>query len=315
MKGKFLINNLKEKDKKEGVTLICTFSRKILVPFFFRSLDEMDLPRKEIHLLIYDNTEDYTLEKELKEIASGLISQFKSVRLYKSFLKGKGNIIGSGNEIFRDSKLQNIWLMWKRLYKMIYTSTFFQLEDDTIAPPHAFKRLYRTLLKDSKIGLVTGIATGRHAYPWLPVRLGVHYVKMRGMKVIERHSLNPNTKGIVPVDATGVYCFAARTKAFLTGFEGYDPISLNVPFFALDNVLTWNIKTHGYKIYADFSVWCSHLQCSAARIIAFGKKQALEMVDLWLPQYNNYAQGVEIKEKNKKRRRLRVNKPALSWEL
>jgi hypothetical protein len=198
---------------------------------------------------------------------------------------------------------------------MIKTSTFFLLEDDTICPPDAFKRLYGKLMSSRHIGFVTGIETGRFATPWIPVRLGVHKVKMRGLKVLERHSLNPNTKGIVPIDAAGVYCFAARTKAYLSGFEGYDPASLKIPFFALDNVLVWNMKQHGWRVLADFNVWCTHLQAGPGRIIAFGKEQAAEMIDLWSPKYRCYFPPFEIRKRNQKCRRFLVTKPAPTFSL
>lgn len=319
MKGKYIINTLKKKEAKEGITLICTFSRRIMVPMFFKVLEQMDLPRKDMHLLIYDNTQDVLLEKALMEALSPIRYQYRSIRLYKSYLKGRGNITGSGNEMFKESILYNIWVMWKRLFvsspKMIFTPTFFMLEDDTIAPPNAFKRLYKTLLRDDNTAIVTGIATGRSPYPWTPARLGVHYINMKGFKLISRNSLHPDTKGIVDIDCCGVYCYVARTELFLKGFEGYDPYIQNIPFFAMDNVLTWNIKRKGYKVLADFRIWCSHLQCSSARIISFGKDQALEMADLWIPKFNNYAQGVEIIPKGSKVRRFRVRKRAESWEI
>ena len=313
--SRYLIDTLKKKDRKEGITLIVTFSRRIFVPYFFSAFKDLNLPRKDIHLIVYDNTEDEPLKEELLAQVEPIAFQFKSVRFYKSYLHGKGCIVGSGNEQFKKSKLQNIWSMWLRMRKMIFTDTFFVLEDDTIAPPDCFRKLHGYLMDHRGVGFITGIETGRHAYPWIPVRLGVHRVKMQGLKIIERHSLNPHTKGIVPIDAAGVYCFAARTKAYLSGFYGYDPIALKVPFFGLDNVLTYNIKRHGWRVLADFSVWCSHLEASAARIIFFGKEQALEMVDIWLPQFNNYAHGVEVKKKHQRNRRLQVHKPAMSFEL
>ena len=313
--GNFLINNLKPSEKADGITLIITFSRKIFVPFFFSSFKNLKLPRSDIHLIVYDNTCDEPLKEALFQLAEPLIAEFKSVRFYKSNLKGRGNVVGSGNEQFRNSKLQNIWLMWKRMRHMIHTDTFFLLEDDTICPPDAFSRLYKTLMSSNRVGFVTGIETGRFATPWLPVRLGVHKVKMKGLKVLERRSLSPNTKGIIPIDAAGVYCFAARTKCYLSGFEGYDPVSLKVPFFALDNVLVWNMKKHGWRILADFNVWCTHLQASSARIIAFGKEQATEMIDLWLPKYHTYAPAFETKKAHQKLRRVLVRKPAPTWEL
>jgi len=315
MKGKYVISTLKKADREKGITLVCCFSRLIFVPFFFRALDKMDLPRKNIHLLVYDNTADEPLAFALSTELNARLTDYLSVRLYKSYLKGHGNILGSGNEQFGQSKLHNIWSMWRRVYHMVHTPLFFQLEDDTIAPPDAYKQLFRTLYKQPKAAMVTGISTGRSTMPWIPVGLGVHKMKMKGLFCLERHSFHPNTKGIIEVDGCGVYCFAARTKPFLTGFDGYDPIKLQVPFFGLDNIFTYNMKRHGYKLFADFDVWVSHLQATPARIIAFGKDQAIELLSFWLPKANSYVQGIEIKQKIQRARRYRVKKHAPTWEI
>ncbi|GAH19042.1 unnamed protein product, partial [marine sediment metagenome] len=86
MEGKFLINNVERVNKDLGVTLVCCFSRTIFVPFFFKALKQMDLPRKDIHLLVYDNTKNEELAKSLKTEIQRITPSYKSVRLYKSYL-------------------------------------------------------------------------------------------------------------------------------------------------------------------------------------------------------------------------------------
>lgn len=319
--GEWLIKENYNDIDQDDITLIITFSREIFVTPFFEAFGKMNLPMDSIHVLIYDNTQDPILKDSLIEVAKTLVPKFKSVRLYKSNLKGRGSITGSGNEIFDESKLFNIWSMWNEIYDFVDTKYFFQLEDDTIAPPNAFEKLFDTLMSDENVAMVTGIETGRTSYPWVPVRLGVHNIKVcescgiKNFKICERRSFDPETKGIQSIDACGVYCFVARTELYKLGFKGYDPKVLKVPFFAMDNALTWNIKNQGYKVLADFDVWCRHLQASSARIISFGKEQALEMVDIWLPEYNNYAQGVEVKDTEQAQRRYAVLKNAPTWEI
>ena len=71
MKGKYIINTLNDfsalKHEKQGTTLVCCFSRMIFVPFFFKALEKIDMPRSDIHLLIYDNTQDGLLQMKLEE--------------------------------------------------------------------------------------------------------------------------------------------------------------------------------------------------------------------------------------------------------
>jgi len=319
--GELLIDTLNVDEQHAGVTLVCCFSRPVLVPYFFDAFSKLQMPRSEIHLLLYDNTDLPLLEQALLDAVRPLVSQFKSVRLYKSYLTGHGSISGSGNEIFANSVLFNIWDMWKRAKDMIYTPEFVQFEDDTIPPVNAFQALMNTLQDNENAGMVTAIATGRQPLPWVPVRLGVHFLKMEDQggaykfRILERHSCSPDLEGLQEVDGSGVYCFAARTEAYKTGFDGYDPNMHSVPFYGMDNVFTWNIKNHGYQIIADFSLWCEHLHVSPARMIAFSKNQAVEMVDVWLPQYNSYAEGIEVKAPGAAPRAYRVKEHARTWEI
>jgi len=296
--GRYLINTLNKKMMKQGITLIITVSKETLLDFFFDAFDKMDLPRENMHLLVYDNTDSVTLASRLIYEVDKRDNQFLSVRLYKSYMKARGTVTGTGNEIFSRSKNFNIWSMWKKIYWMVYTEDFFQLEDDGIYPIDTFHRLNSTFKKDPKIAFVTGIEVGRTFQIHQPVRCGVHRMKFRGDLLLERHSLNPNTKGVVPIDGSGVYCFIADTKAYQDAFDGFEAGAVMSSLFSMDNGLTYNLKQHGWKLYADFNVWCIHLQPLGDRVALFGKEQALELVDIWVPQFNNWAVGIKVRNKN-----------------
>ncbi|GAG65274.1 unnamed protein product [marine sediment metagenome] len=198
---------------------------------------------------------------------------------------------------------------------MIYTDTFFQLEDDTIVQPDAFKRLYKLLMANSKVGFVTAIETGRNALNYAPTRVGVHKIIMRKDRLILRDSFDPNTKGIKEVDSSGVYCFVARTKAYKSGFIDYEAPQKAFSLFAMDNVLTYNMKRHGWKLLADFGCWCGHLQVSGGRICIFGKDQALKYIDLYIPKYNCFAISMEVRKNVQPYRTYAVKKPAPCFSL
>jgi len=315
LKGKFLINTLKDKTKKEGWTIVCCFSRRFYIPLFFKALDQMDIPRDQVHLLVYDNTDDKQLEADLISVVERLKEHYASVRLYKSYLHSKYTTDGKPSKPFKDSKTSNIWEMWKDLKNHIQTPFFFQLEDDTIAPPHAFALLTRDLTQNLDAAYVTGIETSRNSIPWMVTRLGVHQMSVCPCggrnKILKRHSLDPETKGTVPITCSGVYCFAARTEEFFDGLKEFDPYKINPPIWALDMLFTRNMRLQGHAIYANFNVWCTHLHSSGARVIAWGKEQAVEMIDIWMPECDNYAMGIEVCKDGKPK----DIKPADSWEI
>lgn len=298
MKGKFVIDTLGKTDHEKEITCVITISRLCLLDDFFKNFEKIKMPYERIHLLVYDNTDDVILGIGLKgKLTAGpkdVIFPFRSVRLYKSYRKGRYNVLNFKKRNWYHSKLYNIWHMWLDIRKMIHTDTFFQLEDDTLSPPYAFKALYHALMKNKNIGFVTGIETGRWPNPQYPVRLGVHWIKRDKKRILMRLSCSPYEVGTQEIDAAGVYCFAARTEAWLSGFPAMKGHVCDLPFWGMDNTLTNNIKNNGWKILANFDVWCEHMQPFAGRIITFGKKQAVQQVDVWIPEIEEYTQCVTI---------------------
>lgn len=274
------------------VDLFVTFSRKGCVKPFFPSLLNMELPGEQINLFIYNNTEKDILQKELKKWAEICKDYFGRVELYQSGRKSGQTIMGQSNENFDESKLKPIWEMWQDIKDRISTEIFMIIEDDTLVPKNAFLQLLEDLLTQKGAGFVTGIETGRSPYDWSEVRLGVHKMWVKGNQIIKRISLDPNLEGVQEIDASGVYCFVAYKEAYEKGFVGMEKYVKKCPFFGMDNILTYNIKRGGYKLYADFNVWCEHIQPGLSRLLRFGKEHAVIMADVWLPEFNNYGQGI-----------------------
>jgi hypothetical protein len=266
-----------------------------MVKPFFAAFEKIEMPRKKIDLIIFDNTDNQQLHAALSHELKSIKDNFASAKLHISGRQGGRTILGQDNDVWKTSKLSPIWQMWLDMIKMIDTDIFFVLEDDTIAPPHAFMELVGQLISRERCAFVTGIETGRAQFSWQKVRLGVHYLTREKNLVVRRVSLHPDTQGVVSIDAAGVYCFAARTEPYKKAFEGMGDYVASLPFFAMDNILTNNIKLAGWELYADFDVWCEHLQQGSGNLVYFGKKQAVQMADVWMPEYNNYAQGIEIK--------------------
>ena len=281
-------------------TLVGTFSRLPMVTPWFNALDKMTFDKSKCNLLIYDNAQGLDLKNALLKNIEQRQNEFKSVRYYKSHRRGGRTILGQDNNNWNRSKLKPIWFMWVHITKMIKDEVFVQIEDDTIAPPKAVQELLNNLISLKKAAFVTAIETGRNLFITTKVRLGVHYIKREGNKIIERMSLSPDTKGIVEIDSAGVYCFAAFLKDWKKAFIDYQKYVKEVPFFAMDNLLTHNIKLNGGLLYANFGHWCDHMQATGGILYPFNKKNAVQMADLWIPQFNNYAQAIEIKKEKKK---------------
>jgi len=175
---------------------------------------------------------------------------------------------------------------------MITTETFACIEDDTIVPPNALERLYSLLDLNKKIAVVSALETGRSPYRTQKVRVGVHYIKRRGDLILERISPSPYLRGVREVDACGWYCFVAYTDIWKQALKLMPRNRSKIPRFALDGLHTNNIKRLGYKILADFDLWCLHMNLCGGQIIFWERDQARKTLDVWLPRWKKHAQGV-----------------------
>ena len=300
--------------RSRGFTLVVTFSRDVYVHNFFAAFNRLRIPLSECHLLVIDNTDIAPLCEHLKEKLRAYVGAFKSVRLYKTFRKVGGDVITAGDTGYHNSKLPMIYSMHKDMLKLINTDKFVLMEDDTLVPPNAVVKLLQMLERYPRCGIATAIETGRSDIPWQPTRLGVHYVEREGNRMLARFSPSPHLRGIHSVDCCGWYCCASYKSVWALGLQGMDAYVSKIPRFALDGFHTHNIKLAGWDILADFSLWCAHMQVSQGSFIFWGKKQAVPQLDVWMPRFRDYAQGVLlVKPWHKKMLRNMTRQRDRSW--
>lgn len=311
MKGKkaeFLIDTTKGKDMKKGFTLIVCFSRAWCVRNFFAAFYHLQIDMKNCHLLVIDNSDNVILQHELlKKLTDGkpaLKDVFYTCRLYKTWRMGGKELVTMENAEWNVGKLPYIYEMHKDFLRLTTTANFVLLEDDTLPPygydrrlgirgrPDAVMYMLEQLEKNPRAAVYTAIETGRSSVAYAKTRLGVHYLKREKNRVIWRLSPSQHLRGVHKMDACGWYCCAARKEPWRKAFEGMDKYIEDVPRFAMDVVHTNNIIKNGWDILADFSLWCAHMNYTPDGIIFWGKRQVRPSLDLWLPDWQVYAQGV-----------------------
>lgn len=259
----------------------------------------MRIPLEQCNLIIFDNSVSPMLEKCLREKFDIYKDAFLSARYYKTYRSCGSEILSDPIGGFEDSKLPMIFAMQQDIMKLVKTEKFILLEDDTLAPRNAIPKMLKTLSLRRNVAVVCGIETSRSMIRFQKVRLGVHYMKMQGNKVVERISLPPNLTGLRRVHGCGWYCVASYTKIWKKSLEEIKPFVHTVPRFALDNIQTYLIHKKGYKILADFNIQCVHMQTTPDGIIFWDRSHALPMLDIWLPDYQTYAQSVVLEWKHK----------------
>lgn len=295
-----LIDTSEDVNKEKGFTLVLTFSRRWCVKPFFDNFKKMKIPWEDCHLLIFDNSDNALLTSELIDQAEKIRDEPISIRYYKTYRRGVDRIKTDEDIGFKGSKLPFIYAMQQDIINLVTTPVFVQIEDDTLPPANAVPRLLHLLNKRRNAGIVTAIETGRSHDPTMKSRTGVHYMHMENGKIIKRYSLSPWEKGIKKVDGCGYYCFATWRDLWRQTFRLMPEDMTDMPRFAMDNIQTNKVKELGFEIYADFSLWCVHMNVIPEGILYWKKSNAVKMVDWWIPELNTYAQGIMIKDPLKK---------------
>ena len=299
-----------KRNMKKGWTMVLCFSRAWCVRPFFSHFEKLEFDRSKCHLLIYINTNDPYLDRLILKKARRymqwhkqkygerkLFPPFASVRVFKSFRKYGGIVFGQ-EVSFEASKLPTILDMQIDISRMITTKKFFMIEDDTLVPHHAVKRMFRKLGRSRKNGLVSGVEPTRSPRLTEKARVGAYNLIREKNKILERISLSPDLRGFQKCDAVGFYCLAAKTKAWLKGrdifLEEIEEQKTAEPNWAIDTLWTNDVKRAGYEIFADFETPCLHMQSIGNRIYNWALDRAAVKLDYFIEKYNVYARGVEL---------------------
>jgi hypothetical protein len=296
VKGKLLFDNTKISDIGKGFTLVLCFSRAWCVKPFFDAFQKLQFDKQNCHLLLFDNTDNKLLQDLLLPLAETFAKDFLSVRYYKSFRQGGYVFRFEKNDNFFKSKIYPIAQMQFDIADLVTTKTFVQLEDDEIPTnPKTIPRLLE-LLKRKNVGIATGVSTARN--PELKkVGIGVHKaVEVDGYRIIKRVNFDPNTKGVKEAQATGFYCFATYLNLWHSALSHVKKTKSRLPHWGFDTYVTNWIYRQGYKILADFSLWCDHIQVVGGKIYRFNAKDAVAEAYVYVPELKAYARCPEKEE-------------------
>lgn len=160
--------------------------------------------------------------------------------------------------------------------KLVTTDIFIRLEDDTLPPKDAIPKLLELLKKNPKAGIATAISTYRS--PSIgPQGIGVHMeVERNNVRCIKKLTFPPGLDGVYEAESCGFFCLAYRYKAYLKGFKNIENGKEFVAVIGCDVPFNHNILLAGWKILADFDLWCGHMQETEKGYYEFKKEHAIQ---------------------------------------
>lgn len=253
-------------------SFVVVISRKYPLEKCLKAIDDAIVPRKDLFLLLYLDTTDRSI--------IDYCEKWLSLQKDRWFSK---EIMITNTDPIDVKRIEDYKYKWDRIINNLkeiiihtdFSDIVFMVEDDTIIPRDAFRKLYRRIKKNEEIGCIQGVEAMRKAGgngccgSWK-----LNFCKKGKLKT--KIGLRAKEKGIEEIDGGGYYCWAFRQKAIkqielrylLEGWCGPD-------------VMTWyDIKQNGWKTLIDWSVWCNHIEDNGKVLTPEGTKN-------WLYDFSN----------------------------
>lgn len=277
-----------ETNEAPKITMVIPISRMWPLDRLFESLANLNIPYSDVGLLFYIDTDhERLIEKVIREKIPALYK--KSDIGMTGFLK----VYVARNEIIPEQR--NYKERRKRVAQIHNTCKQFikgefvmGIEDDTIVPRETFWRLYRAILELNKVGFVTGCEVGRWGMKHIG---GWKFLDRMGNDISALQSV-PYQKGVIDLDAGGLYCFMARSDLYkahdFAAHEKYE-------FIGPDMAFGKYVRDQGFRCLMDMDIVCHHL----SRNEADGTVETLSPLDRdvvvlrfrrnasWLTEYYN----------------------------
>lgn len=228
------------------VTIVLTVSRKLVLERLFASLELMTCDRRRTSLLV---VVDGNMELFLK--CRNLVNESKfEQRLaiqYKTDKKLlKYNKLARRRRI-ADIRNQSKEYMWDSEYVM-------GLEDDTIAPQGALKRLLRAYTTKPYAGFIEGLELGRWGLPYIGAWQVDDIYEPKDVRSITMPGVEERTE-LIEIDAGGFYCYLTKHEEYIR--HEYKPFE-DGSQFGPDVDYGLSLRRKGLMNYIDVNIVCDH---------------------------------------------------------
>lgn len=248
------------------ITIFMPVSRATYLDRIFAALELMECDAEYTNLLVIVDGDaklfvDVRNRVEMSRFANRLCLQFKSKHVLRQFSIQERRL--------RISDIHN--MAKENIQPCDYV---FGIEDDTIIPTDALKKLMRAYGQYPFAGFIEGIEMGRWGIPYI----GAWTVD--DIYSPTKIQSTPLKKGIQEIDSGGFYCFITKYDLYKNHmFKPYGENGSNDLGPDVDYGLA--LRQIGLLNYADYSIQCAHMKKDEMltfkntdpRIVTFTKKE------------------------------------------
>lgn len=235
----------------KGITLYVPFSREWAIDTFFKSLDQVIMPRSHIDAFLLIDSKDRNMLSRVRQKA--YLMGFRSCKFH---LTERDPLPEDSPILVRRQRIVDNWeIVQENVNDNEY---FFGVEDDTLCPADSFVRLYSSFITAND--RVMRDATGLPEVVFIQGIQKYRQANAVGAWRIDDEAgiamtLPYSEGGLVEMDGGGFYCFLTKTKYIKNHtFKHSDPL------FASDVDFVYSISTAQKKLaLTSWDIKCGHL--------------------------------------------------------
>jgi len=280
------------KDDKAEVTFISLISRDEVLDEYFGQIPNLGIPKKAHWFILLDSNSEQFIEK-IKGYQKKYEKNFLSSRM---FVTGETNLVASRDFEARGMRIANfIKIIINQAAERIGGTEFlFMVEDDTLAPKDAYKKLKPMITKSNSNAYVSGIECGRG----FTKHTGICWLKENEQgDIIGREIPAMKNKGIVEIGGGGWYCWIGRARELQHFINTMPMRCFDGKMLGPDVMMIYDLKRMGYRSLTDLSIQCQHYD-SRRKVWLLAKDGKGYDIDYF--QDENKQWKMNLKEKVKK---------------
>lgn len=241
------------KTEQAECTFVSLISRDEVLGDYFAQIPTLGIP-KNSHWLIMADTNDPKLVERIRTLANTQVGNFSSVRM---FVTGTQNETYSRDFEVRGLRIGNLIkiIINQAAARMGGTPYLFMVEDDTIAPPNAYKRLKKIIEGRPNMAYASGIECGRG----FTKHTGVcRLTEDERGEVIARHIPKMKNHGVEPIQGGGWYCWIGRVPLLKRYADTQKMKAIDGKMLGPDVLMVYDLTKMGFEAVVDFSIQCLH---------------------------------------------------------
>jgi glycosyltransferase involved in cell wall biosynthesis len=234
------------------VLFVSLLSRDEVLDEYFEQIPKLGI--SNAHWLVFIDSDDENFIKKIKDKAAVHDALFLSTRF---FVTGEANLAESRDFEERGMRIAGfIGTIINQARERIGGAKYiFMVEDDTIAPRNAYKKLKKIIARDRTIAYASGIECGRG----FTKHTGIcHLIEDGQGEIIGRDIPRMRNNGIVDIGGGGWYCWIGRTDALGDFLEKRKFRCYDGKMLGPDVMMIYDLGKMGYRCVTDLSVQCNH---------------------------------------------------------